>query len=419
MMSGKIAIGPFKQILTMRDLPLKGPIQDKDLEVLNDAGLICDQGVITHVDVFENIQIMQQKDEIELYYMDEPMVAVPGYIDAHTHIAYGGSRVDDFTKRLSGKTYQEIASEGGGIWNSVKATRALDEPTLAELTAGRAEACLSSGITTVEVKSGYGLNIEEELKILRAIKQAAQITVADLIPTCLAAHIKPIDFDGDNAQYLDYLLADLFPQIKRENLCNRADIFVENNAFSIADADRYLASLKKMGFELTIHADQFSTGGSSLAVKHKAISADHLEASGTKEIEILANSQTVATVLPGASIGLGMQFAPARKLLDAGACLAIASDWNPGSAPMGELITCASILATYEKLTMAEVFAGITFRAAHALNLSDVGRLLPGMKADLVVYLTSDYRDILYNQGQVRPIGFFKSGEYFYANMTE
>jgi imidazolonepropionase len=166
----------------------------------------------------------------------------------------------------------------------------------------------------------------------------------------------------------------------------------------------YLKKAKEMGFEVTVHADQFTTGGSEVAVKIGAISADHLEASGEREIKLLANSDTVAVTLPGASLGLGMQYVPARKLLDAGACLAIASDWNPGSAPMGDLLMQAAVMSAAEKLSTAEVFAGLTFRAAKALNLSDRGILAAGMKADMQAYPCGDYREILYHQGRLKPL---------------
>ena len=183
------------------------------------------------------------------------------------------------------------------------------------------------------------------------------------------------------------------------------------NAWLTIYEDEALQAAKKFGFDITIHADQFTTSGSEVAVQIGAISADHLEASGDKEIELVAQSNTIAVALPGASVGLGCPFAPARKILDKGGALAIASDWNPGSAPMGDLVCQASILATFEKLTTAEVFAGITFRAAAALNLFDRGRLIAGNKADFILYPSTDYRDILYYQGSLRPSQVWKSGK--------
>ncbi|MEP1890427.1 MAG: amidohydrolase family protein, partial [Cyclobacteriaceae bacterium] len=257
---------------------------------------------------------------------------------------------------------------------------------------------------------GYGLSIDAELKMLRSIQSANGLSYADLISTCLAAHIKPKDFLGDNTKYLDYLMRELFPVIKAEKLTNRIDAFVEQGAFSVEEVRPYFDFARSEGFELTVHADQFHAGGSALAAELGAVSADHLEASTDKEIEILAKSNTVATALPGASMGLGCDFTPARKLLDAGASLVIASDWNPGSAPMGDLIMQASVLATFQKLTNAEVLSAITCRAAQALQLDDRGVLSNGMKADFVLYQTDHYNEILYHQGKLTPSEVWKDG---------
>jgi imidazolonepropionase len=196
-----------------------------------------------------------------------------------------------------------------------------------------------------------------------------------------------------------------------EQLTNRIDAFIEKSAFSAQQIAPYFKKAKEMGFDITVHADQFTPGGSKAAVDFGAMSADHLEASTGKEISLLADSDTIATALPGASIGLGCDFTPARRLLDAGGALAIASDHNPGSAPMGDLLAQASILGTFEKLTNAEVLAGITFRAAAALRLTDRGKLEVGFLADLAVFHSDNYQDILYNQGNLKPCMIWKNGE--------
>jgi imidazolonepropionase len=247
--------------------------------------------------------------------------------------------------------------------------------------------------------------------MLRVIREASRRTAAELIPTCLAAHMLPKDFKGNVSEYLNLILNEILPVLLKENVCRRADIFVEESAFDIKTARGYLLSAKQMGFDLIIHADQFTTGGSWLAVDVGAVSADHLEASGENEIALLAASNTVAVVLPGASMGLGMPYAPARKLLNAGASVAIASDWNPGSAPMGDLLLQASVMAASEKLTTAEVFTALTSRAAKALNLSDRGTLASGMLADMQAYACNDYRNILYYQGKLKPGMVWKNGE--------
>jgi len=261
------------------------------------------------------------------------------------------------------------------------------------------------------VKSGYGLNQEQEVKMLEAIHEANQLTEADLISTCLAAHIFPKDFEGEKEAYLQYILSDILPELKERNLTKRVDIFIEDTAFEEAMSKDFLMKAKALDFDITVHADQFHAGGSQVAVQVGARSADHLEASGDREIEILAKSNTIPVVLPGASMGLGEPFGPARKLLDGGASLAIASDWNPGSAPMGQLLTQAAVLGTYEKLSTAETLSALTFRAAAALGLVDRGRLISGMLADMVAFPIADHREILYHQGSLKPQMVWKAGK--------
>ena len=402
-------IGPLSQLVTLQDLPLRGPISDNDLVVISNAGIAIENGTIVAVDNWESL--LTSFPNASIHGLEGAYVAVPGYIDCHTHICFGGNRARDFALRNAGVSYLEIAQSGGGIWDTVTQTRKCTEQELTQIVIKNANKHLQLGVTTIEVKSGYGLSVEEELKMLRAINSGNNKTAADLVATCLAAHLKPKDFNGSNEAYLDYLVTNLFSVLQSENLTKRIDAFIETSAFSASEIAPYLQSAKELGFDITIHADQFTTGGSEVALQYGAISADHLEASEDKEIEALANSNTIAVALPGASVGLGCAFAPARKIIDKGGALAIASDWNPGSAPMGDLVCQASILATFEKLTTAEVLAGITFRAAAALNLFDRGKLIAGNKADFILYSTTDYRDILHYQGSLRPSKIWKSGK--------
>jgi imidazolonepropionase len=402
-------IGPISQLLSLQDLVLKGPINDSVLHTISNAGIAIEDGTIKAVDTWDALLAAYPKAMITE--LKGAYVAVPGYVDCHTHICFGGNRASDFALRNAGVSYLEIAQSGGGIWDTVSQTRKCTEQELTQIVIKNANKHLQLGVTTIEVKSGYGLSVEEEIKMLRAINSGNSETAADLVATCLAAHLKPKDFNGSNEDYLHYLVTNLFPVLQSENLTKRIDAFIETSAFSVSEIAPYLQSAKELGFDITIHADQFTTGGSEVALQYGAISADHLEASEDKEIEALANSNTIAVALPGASLGLGCAFAPARKIIDKGGALAIASDWNPGSAPMGDLVCQASILATFEKLTTAEVFAGITFRAAAALNLFDRGRLIAGNKADFILYSTTDFRDILYYQGSLRPSKIWKSGK--------
>lgn len=403
-------IGPFKQLLTMHNLPLKGPLSDGQLEIMNDAGILIRNGTIEKIDSFASLcqDIEQENGTIE--HLDDTFVCLPGLIDCHTHLCWGGSRENDYAMRIAGKSYLEIAKEGGGILDTVSRTRAADSASLLNALSARAERHLHEGVTTCEVKSGYGLTVDQELRIITVIDSANAQLPIDLIPTCLAAHMKPKDYDGTAAHYLMHMSKELFPRLAAETRCRRIDIFIEEGAFTIEEAQPYLAEAKKYNFQLTMHVDQFSHGSSLCACELGAVSADHLECSTEQEIAALAQSDTVSVVLPGASLGLGMSFAPARKLLDEGACLAIATDWNPGSAPMGDLLLQAAILGAAEKLTTAETFAGITSRAAKALTLTDCGVLCPGNRADFIAFGCDDYREILYNQGKLKPSIVWKNG---------
>ena len=401
--------GPFKQIVTLANLPLRGKLADEQLEIIENGGILCENGKIVDVGNFNGLKTAYPTAQIEN--ITGSQVALPAFTDAHTHICFGGNRANDFAMRNAGKTYLEIAESGGGIWSSVQHTRAASEDELLKTTLERINFLISLGITTIEIKSGYGLDVENELKMLRVIKKAQNFTKATLVPTCLSAHLKPRDFEGDNVEYLQYILNEILPKVKEENLAKRVDIFIEKSAFQPEESRNFLMKAKEMGFEITVHADQFTPGSSRIAVEVGAKSADHLEATADEDIDFIASSETVAIALPGASLGLGEKFSPARKILDKNGILAIASDWNPGSAPMGNLITQASILATFEKLSTAEVLAGITFRSAFALGLEDRGKLEKGKKADFVTFKTDNFQNILYQQGSLNAANVFVDGE--------
>lgn len=398
-------IGPFREVITLANSSEKGVLSDSRLEIVKNGGVLISDEKILKVGSFDKLVTESSKvEEIE-----NDQVLMPGLIDCHTHLVWGGTRARDYTLRMSGESYEKILEQGGGIFDSVEKTRAASKDELKTGLLKRANRHLKDGVTTIEVKSGYGLNVENELKILEVVKSSKSTLEVDLIPTCLAAHVCPKEF-SDKKEFLIYLENELLPQLLVKGLTNRVDIFVEPSAFPVEIAKDYMQAAKNLGFDLTIHADQFHTGGSQIAVELGAKSADHLEASTDKEVELLAKSDTVAVALPGASIGLGMQFTPARKLLDAGASLAISTDWNPGSGPMGDLLVQASILGIYEKLSSAEIFAGMTFRASKALGLNDRGRITEGMKADLIAFPVDDYREILYNQGKIKPNMVWKNG---------
>lgn len=394
-------IGPFSQILTMQSMPLKGALPDERLHILSHAGICVQNQKILAIDNFDKLRKAYRDALVEE--ITRPAVALPGFVDCHTHICFAGSRKEDYALRVAGTSYLGIAQKGGGIWSTVQQTRAATQAGLVQGMLPRIESLVADGVTTIEIKSGYGLSVADELKILKAIQLAAAHTSATLVPTCLAAHTRPKDFSGSHRDYLNMMLEQLLPQVLQHKLSKRVDIFIEEIGFLPSESRVFLEQCKALGFELTVHADQFTIGGSEIAVALQAASADHLEASGEKEMALLAASNTVAVVLPGATLGLGIPFAPARKLLNAGVCLAISSDWNPGTAPMGNLLLQAAVMGAAEKLSTAETFAGLTYRAAHALRMYDRGTLAVGQQALMQAYPTADYRDILYHQGAMKP----------------
>lgn len=414
-------IGPFKQIVTLANLPLRGKLDDSQLEIVENGGILLSDNLVKEVADFEGLkkELENANEKFSVEKIEGEQVCLPAFVDAHTHICFGGNRANDFAMRNGGKTYLEIAESGGGIWSSVLHTREAQQEELLKTLLERIQSLLKLGITTIEIKSGYGLDVENELKMLRTIQLAQSKTKATLIPTCLSAHLKPRDFEGGNVEYLDFIIKEILPKVKAENLANRVDIFIEKSAFLEEESRDFLMKAKGLGFEITVHADQFTPGSSRIAVEVGAVSADHLEASTDEDLLFLAKSATVATALPGASLGLGEPFTPARKILDHGGILAIGSDWNPGSAPMGNLLVQASILATFQKLSTAEVLAGITFRAAHALRLSDRGTLENGKKADFVTFKTDNFQNILYKQGALLPDATYIDGEIVASRLAE
>jgi imidazolonepropionase len=398
-------IGPFSQMLTFEQTALKGPLQVSDMGILENGGVRVDSGVIVEVGPFE--ALVKNNVSPQVMEISGSHVLMPGLVDCHTHMVWAGSRAADFERRNSGLSYQEILASGGGILDTVKLVGHASKGNLKEDLHERILRHQYDGVTTQEIKSGYGLDAENELKMLEVIHEVNREVKVDLIPTFLGAHVCPKDYE--RSDFLDYLLAEVAPKAKL--LTDRADAFIEAEAFPVRIVQPYLMALKNLGYNLTLHADQFSSGGAALAIQMGAKSADHLEVTTSEDIALFGTSNTVAVVLPGASLGLGMGFAPTRALLDAGACLAIASDWNPGSAPSGDLLAQCGILATHQKLTAAETLSGITFRSAQALGFTDRGRLAPQHLFDAIAFPTHDYREILYQQGTLKPDILWKKGD--------
>ena len=391
----------------MVNLPERGAISDNSLEIIDDGGVVIEDGKIIEVGDFLSLS----KNDLDVREITYPCVLLPGFIDSHTHVCHYGNRSDEYAKRNSGISYQQILEEGGGIHNTMNSTSNSTDEQLTDDTLNRLKRHFQEGVLTCEVKSGYAPNLEDEVRMLRIINEIDSSNDVDLIPTCLAAHVTPKKYESSK-KYLDYIVNDLLPIIKEENLSNRVDIFIEEKAFSITEASNFLEKIKS-DFYITAHANQFTSGGLKVGVDNGAVSVDHLEVITDQEIDYLSKSDTTGVVLPGCSLGLGIPFAPARKLLDNNCKVSIASDWNPGSAPMGDLLMQASLLGSTEKLSNAEVLAGITCRAANALSLEDRGSLENGKIADMIGFKTNDFRDILYNQGKLKPSFICKRGKIY------
>ena len=413
----KQLLGPFCQMVTMEGLPYNGPLSNDQLDIVEGGGLLIDGDRIVEVLDQARFQVAasgleDQGSVIGFTPVKRHMVIFPGLVDAHTHMCYAGSRVEDYVHRLSGESYLQIADRGGGIMSTVRSTRQATEEDLFKSLCKRACTHMFGGVTTCEVKSGYGLDLATELKMLRVINMvnASLDTFPWLVPTCLAAHQRPHEFKTDQ-QYLDFLLHKLLPQVKKEGLAQRVDIYVDRGAFPPDVAEGFLFQARSLGFDLVLHADQFTSGGAAVAARVSAVSADHLEKSTEREFRWLREKGVAAVALPGSTLGLGEPFAPARKMLDAGLCLAIASDWNPGSAPQGDLLTQAALLGANQRLTMAETLAGMTVRAAKALRLDDRGVLRKGAVADLVGFECERFEEVLYHQGCLRPSFVMRAGK--------
>jgi imidazolonepropionase len=355
--------------------------------LLEDAFLLCEDGRVAAVGRMRDLPSLDG----ELEELDgRGLCAVPGLVDCHTHACFGGNRVEEFALRAAGATYEELHAAGGGILSTVQATRAAGEEGLREAVARHRGWMLRAGTTTFEAKSGYGLDRETELASLHAIKAEGGI------PTWLGAHAVPPEFDDGDA-YLDFALAEVLPAAAE--LAEAADVFVERSAFDVDQARRYLEACKAAGLALRIHGDQFTElGAVDLAVALGARSVDHLEATGDSGIEALAGSDVTGVLLPASALFLDRPMPPARALVDAGAAVALATDFNPGSAFCESLPLVCSLACTQLHLSPSEALAACTVNAAHVLGRTDrIGRLAPGYAADVVLLDTPDWRYLAYH----------------------
>jgi imidazolonepropionase len=332
-------------------------------------------------------------------------VVLPGFVDSHTHLIFAGSREDEFEQRLRGLTYQEIAERGGGINATVRRVRAASKEELKALARPRLRRLLQHGVTTVEVKSGYGLTTADEVKCLEAVAELNAEGPAELVPTFLGAHAVPPEYRSDRDGYLRLLLDEMLPEVARGRLAEFCDVFCEAGVFSVEESRRILTRARDLGFRLKLHADELTPlGGAELAAGMGAVSADHLLCVTDAGIDALARSGTVATLLPGTAFFLGVAYAPARRLIERGVTVALASDCNPGTCPTENLPLVGAMACTQMKMLPAEVVNALTLNAAAALGRADrIGSLEPGKQADLIVCDVPDYRHLFYHFG-INPV---------------
>ncbi len=343
-------------------------------------------------------------------------VILPGLIDSHTHTVFAGSREHEFEMKLAGATYQDIAAKGGGIKSTMRATRQASKQELIAIGAQRLEQALAFGITTMEIKSGYGLSFDDEIKMLEAIRALKETSPQDVSSTFLGAHTLPPEFSSDRQGYIGLICNKMIPYIAEHQLAEFCDAFCETNVFTIEETRTVFKAAMKYGLKLKLHADQLSnTGGAELCAEMGAVSADHLENISDRGIEALAGSGVVAGLLPGCSFFLNMQYPPARKMIKAGIPIALATDFNPGSCMTQNLQMIMSIACTQMRMTVEEVIKGVTLNAARSLCKNDVGNIQPGMKADLALFAVPNYRFIPYNFAQNHIRFVVKSGKIVYS----
>lgn len=381
---------------------------------MQDAGVIADGAVAIKDGVFTAVgtskEILEKHKAAELIDA-EGRAVVPGFIDPHTHIVFAGDRLNEFELKIKGAEYLDILAAGGGIISTVRNTRAASEEELIEAALVRLDKMLACGTTVCEIKTGYGLDTETELKMMRVIEALDKRHAIKIVPTFLAAHAVPPEFKDDTDGYVDLICGEMLPQawewfagsyFSDEGTPFFADIFCERNAFGIGHAERIFERAAGLGFRLKAHVDQFTNlGGSRLGVEHAAVSIDHLDAISDEEIALLAESETVGVVIPTENFNGGKtQFAPARKMIDAGCAVALTTDYNPGSAPCPSQPMAMAIACRYQKLLPAEALNAATINAAHAIGLGERhGSIEVGKRADLNILDAADWRMLVYEFG--------------------
>lgn len=408
-----LLITNISEMLTMAPAMKKEgrSIKEQDLGIEAKQAIYVEKGRIAWVGPQKKIpkELAKKKKLKEI--SGKGQTVLPGLVECHTHLVFAGHRATEFELRNQGVSYQEIARQGGGILSTMNRTREASAKELLVLAQDRVDEFVSQGVTTLEVKSGYGLDAKNELKCLKVAKA---LKGPQIISTYLGAHAKPPEFSSYET-YLDFLTIEVLPQVKKQKLARRVDIFLEKGFFSLESSRKYLKKAKDLGFEVLIHADQLTlSGGAELAVELGALSGDHLLQIQDKEIHKLASSEVTCVMLPAADLYMKCSYPPARKLIDAGARVALATDFNPGTSPTQDL-NLVGLLARLEmKMSLPEVIAAYTVGAAYALQAQrDVASLEVGKSADLMCTNMS-WQELFYSIGKKHPISVYKNGQLLY-----
>lgn len=387
----------------------------KQLPCINNAWLACESGLIVDYGSMDSFPGITDWKNLEVVDCTGKMV-LPCFADSHTHLVYAGNREQEFIDRINGLSYEEIATKGGGILNSAKKLRETSEDELFRQSLMRLNEVIAQGTGSIEIKSGYGLDLESELKMLRVIKRLKDLNLIPVKATFLGAHSVPAEFKGNKSGYIDLIINEMLPAIAKEKLADYIDVFCEKGYFDEFETAKILEAGNKYGLVAKVHAEQMShSNGIKTAVSHQAISVDHLEYCNDNDIELLKNSITMPTILPGAALFLNLPLPPARKMIDAGLPVAFASDYNPGSSPSGNMKLMISLACIQYKLTPEEAINAATLNSAYAMGLqNEVGTISPGKLANFIItkeinsygYLPyafgTDLIDSVYLNGQMR-----------------
>jgi imidazolonepropionase len=403
-LSSTLLITGASQLLTLRGRAPRRGKSLSNLNILKDGALLVRDGIIAAVGNRSQIEPLPEARSAEK--MDVGgRVVLPGFVDSHTHLIHAGSRAEEYELRIAGATYEEISRKGGGILNSVKKLRAATDEALKTRAHAALREFAAHGTTTLEAKSGYGLDVAGELKILRLHKELSVEQPLEIVSTFLGAHVVPAEYRSKPRgaqEYVALLIRKLIPEVSREKLAESCDVFCDRGAFSPSDARKILSAGKTYGLAPRLHAEQLTrTGATQLAAQLGAVSCDHLEQVSKADMRALAKSNTTATLLPGCDFHLGLKkYAPARALIDAGAIVALATDYNPGTSPTVSMPMILSLACSQLRMTAAEAISAATINAAYSLRRDTrIGSLEVGKQADIAVFDVEDYREIPYYFG--------------------